>query len=146
VWEVEKMDEMTIISNFVTLLVALSVATERFVEIFKGFSTFLSNQTDDINKERKRKLILHSIAIIGGIITTFIVRKAFGDDLPSPLKTNTGTFVCGLLASGGSGFWNSVMTWTLKIKDIKDIEFQNKKREFNRNKLQIINGDHTNQA
>jgi len=34
----------------------------------------------------------------------------------------------GLLASGGSGFWNSVLTYVTKVKDIKTVEADAKKK------------------
>jgi len=34
--------------------------------------------------------------------------------------------VLGLLASGGSGFWNSVLTFVNKVKDVKKLEAEEK--------------------
>jgi len=39
--------------------------------------------------------------------------------VPEVLDNSAGLFVLGLLASGGSGFWNSILSYLLKVKDIK---------------------------
>jgi hypothetical protein len=39
------------------------------------------------------------------------------------------SFALGLLASGGSGFWNSILTYVTKAKDIKAAEAESKQME-----------------
>ena len=41
----------------------------------------------------------------------------------------TGTLALGLLASGGSGFWNSILTYVTKAKDLKAAEAETKQLE-----------------
>jgi hypothetical protein len=107
------------LNDVVVVLGALSVASERLVEIVKGWRPFLSHKTvgDD---ERKRKLYLHGLAIAAGVVTAFLalwfLEEPFG-----------AVFVAkglglGILASGGSALWNSVLTYLIKVKDIKNGE------------------------
>jgi len=46
-------------------------------------------------------------------------------------RSGWGILALGLLASGGSGFWNSVATYVLKVKDIRaaDAERAEMKRQ-----------------
>ena len=115
------MDNIEILENFFTLLIGLSVATERLVEIVKGIINFLSQSLEepqeDKKLERRRKLKLQVIAIFAGLLTAMLTRLTFETDLPAPMKTISGTIICGLLASGGSGFWNSLLSYILKVKE-----------------------------
>ena len=109
------------LSTVVAVLVALSVASERLVEIIKGIIPFLSNKNDDPKKEGWRKAILQLMAVVAGIVTALLSQSAIQGILPK-----WGEFpeiiALGLLASGGSGFWNSFNTYVLKLKDIKKLE------------------------
>ena len=52
------------------------------------------------------------------------------DYVPKEIADSTkgwSIFGLGLLASGGSGFWNSILTYVTKVKDIKKIEADDKK-------------------
>jgi hypothetical protein len=126
------------ITAFVSLLLALSIASERLVEIIKGFIPFLNQQNSDPNKEGRRRAILQIIAVIAGIVTTALLAKLPNQEIiPSLTKIqNWGIIIAiGLLASGGSGFWNSVLTSLTKIKDIIKLEAQDKKLESEEKKL-----------
>jgi hypothetical protein len=50
--------DATKLAAFVSLMVALSVATERLVEIIKGFSAYLNKEQSEEGPERHRKAIL----------------------------------------------------------------------------------------
>jgi hypothetical protein len=112
---------MDSLSTVVAVLVALSVASERLVEIIKGIIPFLGNKNDDPTKEGWRKAILQFMAVVAGIVTALLSQSAIQGILPK-----WGEFpeilALGLLASGGSGFWNSINTYVLKLKDIKKLE------------------------
>jgi hypothetical protein len=41
----------------------------------------------------------------------------------------TGKLALGLLASGGSGFWNSILTYVTKAKDVKAAEAETRQIE-----------------
>jgi hypothetical protein len=104
--------------TLITLLIALSVATERVVEIVKGFFWQLNEAREDPRLEAKRRFWLHLLAVGGGIAVTLAAWPAVREVVPG---TGDWTMVAalGLLASGGSGFWNTILSYVLKIKDLR---------------------------
>jgi len=115
----------------VSLLVALSVASERLVEIAKGLipgklGTWLKQPNSDPTQEGIRNAIVQLTAVFAGIVTAYIASAAIPQNVGIPSDW-TGKFALGLLASGGSGFWNSILTYVNKAKDIKsaDAEVKN---------------------
>ena len=122
----EKMDSAKL-TAIVTLILALSVASERLVEIIKGFIPALDKpNTTDEKAESRRKSYLQILAVIAGIVTAYLAQ----DYVPKEIADSTkgwSIFGLGLLASGGSGFWNSILTYVTKVKDIKKIEADDKK-------------------
>lgn len=114
------------VSSIVALLGALSVASERLVEIIKGFSPFLNKENTDAKIEGRRQATLHVLAVVAGVATAWLASQtgAINSVLPdAPLAW----IVVGLLASGGSGFWNSIQTYVNKAKDVKTAEAEGKK-------------------
>ena len=107
-------------SSFLAFLFTLSVATERLVEIIKGLlpSKWLSEKHEDAAKERRRKTLLQILAVGAGIITAWLSSSFYSADLVKPYSSFN-VVVLGLLASGGSGFWNSLATYVLDVKDIQ---------------------------
>ena len=117
------------ISSVVALLGALSIASERLVEITKGFLPFLSKEaTDDPNKERLRKALLQILALLAGLLTAWLTKETSTIQSLIP-DTKLAWIPLGLLASGGSGFWNSIQTYLGKAKELKKAEVENKKVE-----------------
>ncbi len=106
----------------VTVLVALSVASERLVEIIKGLFPTLNTENPDPTKEGWRKAGLQAMAVAAGIITAWVARPALPADLSPAWTTFPGILGLGLLASGGSGFWNSVLAYFLALKELKKAE------------------------
>lgn len=105
--------------SLVTLLIALSVASERLVDIIKNAIPWLNEKKNDPTKEGWRKAMLQTMAVFAGIVTAFLAKPAISDIISGPWDTVPGLLALGLLASGGSGLWNSVLTYLLKVKDIK---------------------------
>ena len=104
------------------LLVALSVASERLVEILKGFVPFLNRENADPRKEGWRRSLLQALAVISGVVTALLARPAVKEMLPDPWD-HTRTFLAlGLLTSGGSGLWNGVLSYVKNVKDIKKLQ------------------------
>lgn len=58
--------------------------------------------------------------MVAGIGTTLLARPAIPEDLLPDSGGLLALLALGFLASGGSGLWNSVLTYVLKVKDIKD--------------------------
>ena len=107
------------LTNIVTLLAALSVSTERLVEIVKGWIPFLNTQSANPAAEGRRQALVHVLAVLCGIATAWLAQSALQGVLPENLLTPGGYVVIGLLASGGSGFWNSILNYVKAAKDTK---------------------------
>jgi hypothetical protein len=115
----------TTLTTVVSLLIALSIASERLVEIVKGCFPALAQQNSDPKKEGLRRAILETLAVVAGIVTAFLARPMVPQEIASATGT-AGILVLGLLASGGSGFWNSILTYVAKVKDIKKLDAKEK--------------------
>ena len=121
--------DLTKLTALVSLIVALSIASERLVEIIKGFVPYLDQKKDDAKDEGRRRASLQIIAVTAAILTTYLAR----DYVPTELfNASQGLSIIGLglLASGGSGFWNSILSYLLKVKDIATYEAGVKKNEL----------------
>jgi hypothetical protein len=125
----EKTMDTTNLTAIVGLLIALSVASERLVEIIKGVIPPLNKENSDVNKEGVRRAALQVLAVAAGVITAFLARPSIPEGLiPADATGGWPVFALGLLASGGSGFWNSVLTYVTKAKEVKSAEAAEKKR------------------
>ncbi len=100
------------LSGSLTYVGALSVATERVTEFLKripGVSTVLSTKrtgaTEDV-----RVMCVHVLAVVVAMVLCYSLPGLApkGDGMPST-PTFGWCFLFGLLASGGSGFWNSAL-------------------------------------
>jgi hypothetical protein len=141
--------DVTKLISIISALFTLSVASERLVEIIKGFFPQLNEQNLEGQAEALRKAKISILAVVCGIVTSFlaspllagIFRDLFkdsacplfiswfgsmGSDVPCGFNLNANGFLLilalGLLASGGSSLWNSVLEYLLKIKDLKRAE------------------------
>ena len=110
------------LTAIVTLILALSVASERLVEIIKGFIPVLDKtNTTDEKAEARRRSYLQILAVLSGILTAFLAQDYIPKEIADSMR-GWSILGLGLLASGGSGFWNSVLTYVTKVKDIKTVE------------------------
>lgn len=107
--------------SLVSLIVALSVASERLVEIVKGAVPWLADASPDATRERWRRMALQVLAVASGVVTALLAQPLLGDEA-GRLNDPLGLVALGLLASGGSGFWNAILGYVLKVKDIKKEE------------------------
>ncbi|MDD5393797.1 MAG: hypothetical protein PHE17_12330 [Thiothrix sp.] len=105
--------------EIIGLMVALSVAAERLVEITKGVVPFLAIAREEPRQEKLRKSALQVLALASGIVVTFLAEPMLATTLPATWHSTTGLVVIGLMASGGSGFWNVILSYLLQVKDIK---------------------------
>jgi undecaprenyl pyrophosphate phosphatase UppP len=112
----------TDIGNAVSILAALSVATERLVEIIKGSIPWLNTQAKDPNQEGWRQASLHVLAAFAGIVTAWLANSVISGTIPAQWTTPGGIIVIGLLASGGSGFWNSILSYVKATKDLQEAQ------------------------
>lgn len=120
---------LTELTTIVSLILALSIASERLVEIIKGLIPFLNQENSNPTKEGWRRSMLHTLAVVAGIVTAVLAKQVIpniGGKPPGDLTI----LALGFLASGGAGLWNSVLTYLLKIKDIKEIDAEQKKKDL----------------
>jgi hypothetical protein len=117
----------TNLTFLVTFILALSIASERLVEIIKGWIPSLELKNADPIKESRRRSILQALAVASGILTAILAREYIPGSIVQP-KSIWAVIGLGLLASGGSGFWNSILTYILKLKDLTKLEIEQKKQ------------------
>jgi len=110
------------LNSMMTYVAALSMATERVTEFIKrvpAFSSFLSAEKTG-TQEDVRVICVHVLAIIiGGIICGFFPKTLVpaGITLPTELWDKAAyCFLFGILASGGSAFWNSALDTLRNVK------------------------------
>jgi len=107
----------------ITLLIALSVATERAVEIVKSLTPWLDNVRPEPVSEGRRRAAIQALGVLFGIAIAFfswpITAQVMGS---SQVRDGSTIFALGLLASGGSGFWNSLLGIVLNLKVMKAAE------------------------
>ena len=108
--------ELTVI---IGLLVSLSIAAERLVEILKNAIPPLRVAFPDKNKEAKRQCVLQLLAVGAGLVSAWLASPAIGGILPEKWASPGTIVALGLLASGGSGFWNSILSYVYQVKNIK---------------------------
>ena len=120
--------------SLVSLLVILSIAAERLVEIVKGPFAWL-NETERPSdgavreailewqrRENYRKTALHVLSIGAGIVTALLSLEVLSSYFPEDINKSLLVIGMGVLASGGSGFWNSVLGYLNEVKKIKKRE------------------------
>lgn len=107
--------------TIITLLIALSVATERTVEIVKSMVPWLDTARPVKSMEGFRRAALHALGVVAGIGITWltwpIVAQILGQTEANVHLPTVAAL--GLLASGGSGFWNSMLTYAVNLKELK---------------------------
>jgi len=103
----------------VGLIITVSVASERLVEIIKGNFLWLNKIQSDPKEEGRRKATLQLLAALSGILTTFLSAPIFAPSLSDIYNSPTGIIIIGLLASGGSGFWNVILSYMWQAKEKK---------------------------
>jgi hypothetical protein len=112
----------------VALLIGLSVASERLVGIIKGLIPFLNQENPDPTREGWRTSALQVLAVVAGITTALLARPLIPTIVPG-WDNIPALLALGLLASGGSGFWNSIQGYVNQVKDIKKLEVREKRIE-----------------
>ena len=116
---------MDTLTSVAALGLTLSIAVERVMEILKGLIPPLAKQQSQLAAEYIRCAILHFLSVLigglaaaGGHVDFF--QRVGGSGTPSETAgLYTGYLVCGLLAAGGSAFWNHLLdiVKAVKIRD-----------------------------
>jgi hypothetical protein len=71
--------------------------------------------------------MLQVLAVLAGIVTAFLSRPVIPVEIAG-VASNWGILALGLLASGGSGLWNSVLSYLVSVKDIQKLAVEEKKK------------------
>lgn len=104
------------VSNTLALLSALSVASERVVEVVKGFWPWLNTDTpNDLKNEGHRKSAILIVSAIAGVFMALLAQHVPGTGISG--KGAMTTIALGLLSAGGSGLWNSVQGSLNQLKE-----------------------------
>jgi hypothetical protein len=144
----------------VTILLTLSIATERLVEIARGlYARWLvyrkrttsplaeALEPKSVEEQAWDKARVSLLAVVCGLFTAFLTSPILAGIFKNLFPDNTtckndffkmgeatacgfdwsgsGIFLIialGLLASGGSSLWNSVLEYLVKLKDLKKAE------------------------
>jgi hypothetical protein len=116
---------LTAITAIISVVLALSIASERLVEIIKGLIPYLNKEIlGDENAEGRRRAALQFLAVVSGIVTAYLAK----DYLPTQIAGAVSSWSIiglGLLASGGSGLWNSLLGYFSNIKKLNDPQSRN---------------------
>jgi hypothetical protein len=113
---------LTSLTSFVTLMIAVSVAVERMVEVLKGFfpTTRLFQANADPVKEAHRCAWIHILAGACGYTVAWVGKVDIFSTIGILKAGQLMVFQCelyweaswaitGILASGGSAFWNHAL-------------------------------------
>lgn len=108
----------------ITLLIALSVATERCVEIVKGLSPTLDTARSDARLEGRRRAAIQALGVAFGFLIAWVTWPVVAESLGREnASLHWPTVVAlGFLTSGGSGFWNSMLGYVTSLKELKKVD------------------------
>jgi hypothetical protein len=108
------------LNGFLTYIAALSVATERVTEFIKRIpwlSGVLSTRREG-SAEDMRVIAVNLLAVVIGMVLCHSFPQGFQSAGLADGKDASWLLClgCGVLASGGSGFWNSVLDTLRGVK------------------------------
>ncbi len=111
------------VASVISVLGVLSLSVERVVEMIKNLLPTLSKKQDNEKKEGYRRFALHFIAAFVGFVIALVAQEQIGSIL---FKTDgkigiASCIILGLLASGGSGFWNQSLGIVEEIRRAKKL-------------------------
>jgi hypothetical protein len=114
------------ITKLVSFFAALSVATERITEVIKGLpglsEWFGVDKTG--TKEELRKVSVQFVAVASGTLVSYLMLDAISNQANFHAYADHKllfSFVSGLLASGGSGVWNSALDIVREVNTQKQL-------------------------
>jgi hypothetical protein len=113
----------------VTAIIALSVAAERVVEIIKGMFVWLDKEKADPKQEARRRATLQGLAAVAGMGLSILAWPVTKTLLPTTSNPTSTIIAFGLLASGGSGFWNSILGYVMSLKALKSADAASAKQD-----------------
>src|ERR1700693_823729 len=100
------------LNNLVTVLVSLSVASERLVEIIKSWIPWLNTKQLSDSGEDRRRAAVQIMAGAAGVAPSSPASPVLDGLLKTTVSDKPWVLLgLGLLASGGSGMWNSALSY-----------------------------------
>lgn len=116
------------LSEFSTLLAAISLATERLVVIVKTIFPRLGTPrpasaagVSEDEADRMRRLSVLAVAYLCALATAWIVADGWTIEYGSHNRS-VSIFGVALLACGGSAFWSQVVSFASAAKDARQFE------------------------
>src|SRR5438034_11786640 len=106
--------DLTHLSALISLILALSIASERLVEIIKGLIPFLDKKDPRPAAERRRHSYVQFLAVLSGIFTAWLARDYIAEEIADPAH-EWSIIDVGLLASGGAGLWDSILGYVTRV-------------------------------
>ena len=119
--------DSTIIITLISVILSISLASERLVTFLKSVFPYLAGpQAPDIpdpnsNEEKVRKITLMIISFLTAWIAASFLNGKFDlfDGLDTKIENIKIPFlIIGLMASGGSAFWNSLLSYVKASRDV----------------------------
>ena len=116
------------ITTFITIILAISVASERLIAVLKTIFPWLSGSQPpgkplNPKNENIRQLVVMLISFSAAWVTSAFLGGTQFDLLKTvPIgdpAVHIPAVILGVLASGGSAFWTSLLGYTKAVKDIK---------------------------
>lgn len=121
---------METITLLISYVLGIAVASERIVEMVKGVFPILWQAKDDPKQEAFRRSLLQALSIVISVGVAFTATATLPNELKALgwVEQAPGVIALGLMAAGGSGFWNALLTLMQNIKDLKkgEVEAQRK--------------------
>ena len=120
---------ITEISKLVSIILAISLASERLVVFLKTLIPWLADKpaTDQSvypKNDTVRRIIVMLIAFLAAWLTSGFLAEAGKPFGFGYIKISDQLFlpcgIMGLLASGGSAFWTNILAYTSAAKDINN--------------------------
>jgi hypothetical protein len=132
--------DLTNLTLIVTFILALSVAGERLAEIFKGWFKELNVKRADETAENRRQTFVRILALFCSLLASGIFFWTVPDN--GIISSWPAAIGYGILASGGSSLWNSVLGYFKNMKEIKDsiakqTELANEQQRINMRQLTL---------
>jgi len=105
---------MSDFTSFVTAMIALSVGVERIVEILKGMIGWLDGHAN---------VVRFLAFIVGTGVALVLGPKTLLSFLPvDGTGSWAGAALLGMMASGGSAFWNHILDILGAVKSVREAE------------------------
>jgi DMSO reductase anchor subunit len=80
----------------------------------------MNSTNSNAKQEGWRQAALHLLAAVCGVVTAWMASFSLPmNTVPDWLGKGWGICIFGLMVSGGSGFWNSILSYVKATKDIQ---------------------------